>query len=56
MDYAPHLDDGEYELRVFGKDASGNVVDSSGIEKSFIVQSDAKKHVPRESRIPRRGP
>ncbi|MCP5063148.1 MAG: hypothetical protein GY936_11885 [Ignavibacteriae bacterium] len=42
VDYSPQLDDGEYELRVFGKDASGNVVDSSGIEKSFIVQSDAK--------------
>jgi len=42
VDYTPQLEDGEYELRVFGKDASGNVVDSSGIEKSFIVQSDAK--------------
>lgn len=42
VNYTPTLEDGEYTLRVFGKDASGNVGDSSGISKSFNVQSEAK--------------
>ncbi|MCB0731172.1 MAG: T9SS type A sorting domain-containing protein, partial [Ignavibacteriae bacterium] len=42
LNYTPTLEDGEYTLRVFGKDASGNVADSGGIRKSFIVQSDPK--------------
>jgi len=42
IDYSPVLEDGEYTLRIFGKDASGNISDSSGISKSFIVQNEAK--------------
>jgi hypothetical protein len=42
VNYTPKLDDGEYKLKVFGKDASGNIADSSGITKSFVVQSKAK--------------
>jgi len=42
VDYTPTLEDGEYTLRVFGKDASGNIGDSAGISKSFNVQSDAQ--------------
>jgi Peptidase family C25/Interleukin-like EMT inducer/CARDB len=42
VNFAPTLEDGEYTIRVFGKDASGNIGDSSGITKSFNVQSDAK--------------
>ncbi|MEE9430051.1 MAG: C25 family cysteine peptidase, partial [Melioribacteraceae bacterium] len=42
VDYTPQLEDGEYEMKIFGKDASGNVVDSSGISKSFVVANDAK--------------
>ncbi len=42
VNYTPTLDDGEYKLKVFGKDASGNVADSSGISKSFVVQSKPK--------------
>ncbi len=42
VNYTPTLEDGEYTIRVFGKDASGNISDSSGLSKSFNVQSDAK--------------
>ncbi|MCP5063149.1 MAG: hypothetical protein GY936_11890 [Ignavibacteriae bacterium] len=42
VNYTPILEDGEYELKVFTKNASGNLVDSSRAEKSFIVQSDTK--------------
>ena len=42
VNYTPRLEDGEYTLRVFGKDASGNVGDSTGITKSFNVESNAK--------------
>ena len=42
VNYKPTLEDGEYNLRVFGKDASGNVGDSSGITKNFNVESNAK--------------
>ncbi len=42
VNYTPKLEDGEYTLRVFGKDASGNVGDSSGITKTFNVESNAK--------------
>lgn len=42
VNYKPTLEDGEYTLRVFGKDASGNIGDSSGITKNFNVESNAK--------------
>ena len=42
VNYTPNLENGEYRLIVFGKDASGNVVDSTGISKSFIVQTSAR--------------
>ena len=42
VNYKPTLEDGEYNLRVFGKDASGNIGDSSGITKIFNVESNAK--------------
>lgn len=42
VNYKPTLEDGEYTLRVFGKDASGNIGDSSGITKTFNVESNAK--------------
>ncbi len=40
--YKPQLSTGEYSLRVFAKNASGNVVDSSGIEKYFIVNEETE--------------
>ncbi len=40
--YKPVLKSGEYTLKVFAKNASGNVVDSSGVEKNFIVNEDTK--------------
>ena len=40
--YKPFLKSGEYTLRIFAKNASGNVVDSSGIEKYFVVNEDTK--------------
>ncbi|MCB0744398.1 MAG: T9SS type A sorting domain-containing protein, partial [Ignavibacteriae bacterium] len=42
VDYNPTLEDGEYTLRVFGKDESGNLSDSLGITKTFSVMSEAK--------------
>ncbi len=42
VNYNPVLEDGEYKLKIFGKDANGNIADSSGITKSFIVQSTPK--------------
>ena len=40
--YKPVLKSGEYTLKVFAKNASGNVVDSSGVEKNFVVNEDTK--------------
>ena len=40
--YEPQLKSGEYRLKVFAKNAAGNVVDSSGVEKYFIVSEDTK--------------
>jgi hypothetical protein len=40
--YTPQLKSGEYTLRVFGKNSAGNVVDSSGVEKYFVVSEDTK--------------
>jgi hypothetical protein len=39
--YKPHLTSGEYNLKVLGKNALGSGVDSSGIEKTFLVSQDA---------------
>ncbi len=38
-EYRPHLEDGEYILTVGGEDGSGNIADSSGLEKIFQVYS-----------------
>lgn len=40
--YTPQLLTGEYTLRVFGKNYIGNLADSSGYEKYFIVDEDTK--------------
>jgi hypothetical protein len=40
--YKPQLSNGEYLLRVFAKNAAGNVVDSSGIEKYFVVHKETE--------------
>lgn len=40
--YEPQLKSGEYTLKVFGKNAAGNVVDSSGVEKYFVVNEETK--------------
>lgn len=40
--YTPELETGEYVLRVEAKDASGNPADSTGLEKRFKVETEAK--------------
>jgi hypothetical protein len=40
--YKPTLQSGEYQLKVFGKDSSGNQVDSAGITKSFLIENKTK--------------
>jgi hypothetical protein len=40
--YTPQLEDGAYSLTVFGKNSLGSVVDSSGLEKRFMVSNEAK--------------
>lgn len=40
--FTPHLEDGEYKLKVFAKDASGNLADSLGMTKTFNVINEAK--------------
>ncbi|MDO8548605.1 MAG: C25 family cysteine peptidase, partial [Ignavibacteria bacterium] len=40
--YKPQLSTGEYSLRVIAKNAAGIVVDSSGIEKYFIVNEETE--------------
>ena len=42
VDYIPSLDDGEYALKVLWRDYEGNIVDSSGVEKFFLVSNEAK--------------
>ncbi len=39
IDYTPQLEDGEYTLKVFGKNASGEIIDPSGIVKKFVVNN-----------------
>jgi len=40
--FKPDLADGEYFLNVLGKDASGNLVDSAGVGRYFLVSNEAK--------------
>jgi hypothetical protein len=40
--YTPELEDGEYFLKVFGQNSLGNIVDSTGLEKHFLVSNEAK--------------
>jgi len=42
VEFTPKLADGEYFLCVLGKDASGNLVDSAGVERYFLVSNEAK--------------
>ena len=42
VDFTPVLADGEYSLKVLWRDSEGNIVDSSGVEKFFIVSNEAK--------------
>ena len=40
--YTPELKDGDYILKVFGKNSLDNVADSSGLEKQFRVSNEVK--------------
>lgn len=42
VDFTPILSTGEYELKVLWKNSSGNIVDSSGVKKFFLVSDEAK--------------
>jgi hypothetical protein len=42
VEYTPELPGGEYILKVIGKDAEGNLADSSGIEKRFLISNEVK--------------
>jgi len=42
VEFTPDLADGEYSLRVLGKNASGNLADSAGVERFFLVSNEAK--------------
>jgi hypothetical protein len=42
VDFTPALSDGDYELKVLWKNSSGNIVDSSGVQKFFLVSNEAK--------------
>jgi len=42
VEFTPELADGDYSLRVLGKNASGNLVDSAGVERYFLVSNEAK--------------
>ncbi|NWG27149.1 MAG: hypothetical protein HXY48_01305, partial [Ignavibacteriaceae bacterium] len=42
VDFIPKLSDGEYYLRVLWRDSQGNIVDSSGVKKFFLVSDEAK--------------
>ncbi|MDZ7623390.1 MAG: interleukin-like EMT inducer domain-containing protein [Ignavibacteriaceae bacterium] len=42
VDFTPVLDDGEYGLKVLWKNSGGNIVDSSGVKKFFLVSNEAK--------------
>jgi len=40
--FNPELEDGEYFLKAFGQNSLGNIADSSGLEKHFLVSNEAK--------------
>ncbi|MCH7974895.1 MAG: T9SS type A sorting domain-containing protein, partial [Bacteroidetes bacterium] len=40
--YTPELKDGDYILKVFGKNSLDNIADSSGLEKQFRVSNEVK--------------
>ncbi|HSP88040.1 MAG TPA: interleukin-like EMT inducer domain-containing protein, partial [Ignavibacteriaceae bacterium] len=40
--FNPELTSGEYVLKVFARNSSGNVADSSGVEKHFIVNEETE--------------
>jgi len=40
--YTPELEDGEYYLKTFGQNSLGNIADSSGLEKHFLISNEAK--------------
>ena len=40
--YAPVLKDGEYNIKIIGKNSVGTLVDSSGYNKSFAVMDEPK--------------
>ncbi|MBK7981688.1 MAG: T9SS type A sorting domain-containing protein [Ignavibacteriae bacterium] len=42
VNYNPILEDGEYTLKVLGRDASGNIDQTSGITRNFNVMSEPK--------------
>lgn len=42
VDFIPVLSNGDYELKVLWKNSSGNIVDSSGVKKFFLVSDEAK--------------
>ncbi|MFI5238108.1 MAG: CARDB domain-containing protein, partial [Ignavibacteriales bacterium] len=42
VDFTPALADGEYAIKILWRDAEGNIVDSSGVEKFFLVSNEAK--------------
>ena len=42
VDFTPVLADGEYSLKVLWRDSQGNIVDSSGVEKFFLISNEAK--------------
>jgi len=42
VEFTPELADGDYFLRVLGKNASGNLADSVGVERYFLVSNEAK--------------
>jgi flagellar hook assembly protein FlgD len=42
VDFTPTLSDGEYVMKILWRDAEGNIVDSSGVEKFFLVSNETK--------------
>ena len=42
VNYKPQLNDGEYRLKVFGKNSFGTLADSAGMERYFTVSMDVK--------------
>ncbi len=42
VDFKPVLEDGEYTLKVLWRNTNGNIVDSSGVKRSFLVSSEMK--------------